>query len=111
MSAVTRKCVLHTCSLAWQLGMALDACAAVSTGCPGLAPLCCHSEMPTPQVTAGLCSLQLGVELDDKGGVKVDDYSQSSVPSIFAIGDVSNRIPLTPVARMEGTYFARHLYG
>ena len=57
------------------------------------------------------CALQLGVKLDDKGGVKVDDYSQSSVPSIFAIGDVSNRIPLTPVARMEGTYFARHLYG
>lgn len=61
--------------------------------------------------TVCLCSLQLGVKLDDKGGVKVDDYSQSSVPSIYAIGDVSNRIPLTPVARMEGTYFARHLYG
>lgn len=55
--------------------------------------------------------LQLGVELDDKGGVKVDKYSQSSVPSIYAIGDVSNRIPLTPVARAEGTYFAQHLFG
>eukprot|EP00891_Asterochloris_glomerata_P007600 jgi/Astpho2/7600/Aster-02504 len=61
--------------------------------------------------TQGLGLEELGVKLDDKGGVKVDDYSQSSVPSIYAIGDVSNRIPLTPVARMEGTYFARHLYG
>ena len=51
------------------------------------------------------------MELDDKGGVKVDDFSQSSVDSIWAIGDVSNRIPLTPVARMEGTYFAQHLFG
>ena len=58
-----------------------------------------------------LLALQLGVELDDKGGVKVDDFSQSSVDSIWAIGDVSNRIPLTPVARMEGTYFAQHLFG
>ncbi len=56
-------------------------------------------------------ALQLGVELDDKGGVKVDDFSQSNVDSIWAIGDVSNRIPLTPVARMEGTYFAQHLFG
>ncbi len=55
--------------------------------------------------------MQIGVELDEKGGVKVDDFSQSSVPSIYAIGDVSNRIPLTPVARMEGTYFAQHLFG
>ena len=55
--------------------------------------------------------MQIGVELDDKGGVKVDDFSQSNVPSIWAIGDVSNRIPLTPVARMEGTYFAQHLFG
>ena len=55
--------------------------------------------------------MQLGVELDDKGGVKVDKYSQSNVPSIYAIGDVSNRIPLTPVARAEGTYFAQHLFG
>ena len=58
-----------------------------------------------------LLALQLGVELDDKGGVKVDDFSQSNVDSIWAIGDVSNRIPLTPVARMEGTYFAQHLFG
>ena len=73
----------------------------------GPSPLC----LQLASLTVGLCSLQLGVKLDDKGGVKVDDYSQSSVPSIYAIGDVSNRIPLTPVARMEGTYFARHLYG
>lgn len=55
--------------------------------------------------------VQIGVELDEKGGVKVDDFSHSNVASIWAIGDVTNRIPLTPVARMEGTYFAQHLFG
>merc|ERR1712130_680869 len=53
-----------------------------------------------------------GVELDDQGGVKVDEYSRSvSTPSVFAIGDVANRIPLTPVARMEGNMLASYLFG
>ena len=43
----------------------------------------------------------MGVELDDAGGVKVDDFSRSSVPHIYAIGDVTNRLQLTPVALME----------
>jgi pyruvate/2-oxoglutarate dehydrogenase complex dihydrolipoamide dehydrogenase (E3) component len=53
-----------------------------------------------------LCRLfesQVGVELDDAGGVKVDDFSRSSVPHIYAIGDVTNRLQLTPVALMEVT--------
>ncbi|KAK9906912.1 hypothetical protein WJX75_010028 [Coccomyxa subellipsoidea] len=54
----------------------------------------------------------IGVELDDKGGLKVDEFSRSvSVPSIWGIGDVTNRIPLTPVARMEGSALAKHLFG
>ncbi|KAL3141448.1 hypothetical protein ABBQ32_005016 [Trebouxia sp. C0010 RCD-2024] len=61
--------------------------------------------------TQGLGLDKIGVELDEKGGVKVDDFSHSNVASIWAIGDVTNRIPLTPVARMEGTYFAQHLFG
>lgn len=41
------------------------------------------------------------MELDKGGGVKVDEFSRSSVPSIYAIGDVTNRLQLTPVALME----------
>ena len=42
------------------------------------------------------------MELDEKtGAVKVDEFSQSSVPSIWAVGDVTNRVALTPVALME----------
>lgn len=55
--------------------------------------------------------VQVGVELDPKGGVKVNEFSRSSVENIWAVGDVTNRIPLTPVARMEGTQLARHLFG
>lgn len=44
--------------------------------------------------------------------VQVDEYSRSvNVPSIWGIGDVTNRIPLTPVARMEGSALAMHLFG
>ena len=58
--------------------------------------------------TSGLNLADLGVALDDKGAIVVDDYSKSSVDNIFAIGDVTNRINLTPVAIMEGMALARH---
>ncbi|HMA49003.1 MAG TPA: glutathione-disulfide reductase, partial [Magnetospirillaceae bacterium] len=51
--------------------------------------------------TKGLGLEEAGVELDWDGAVKVDAYSQSSVPSIHAIGDVTNRVQLTPVAIAE----------
>jgi glutathione reductase (NADPH) len=41
----------------------------------------------------------------------VDEYSRTTVPSIWAIGDVTNRINLTPVALMEGTCFAKTEFG
>ncbi|XP_059632188.1 glutathione reductase, chloroplastic [Cornus florida] len=53
----------------------------------------------------------VGVELDNVGAVKVDDYSRTNVPSIWAIGDVTNRMNLTPVALMEGTCFAKTVFG
>jgi len=53
----------------------------------------------------------LGVQLDKKGAIQVDDVSHSSVPSIWAIGDVTNRINLTPVALMEGMALAKTLFG
>ncbi|GAA0737200.1 glutathione-disulfide reductase [Sphingomonas japonica] len=52
-----------------------------------------------------------GVELDDKGAIKVDDDNRSSCDSIFAVGDVTNRVQLTPVAIREGQAFADSFYG
>jgi len=51
-----------------------------------------------------------GVELDSKGAVVVDAYSRSSVPSIWAIGDATDRINLTPVAINEGIALANTLF-
>ncbi|KAG0479873.1 hypothetical protein HPP92_010731 [Vanilla planifolia] len=53
----------------------------------------------------------VGVELDKTGAVKVDEYSQTTVPNIWAIGDVTNRMNLTPVALMEGTCFSKTVFG
>ncbi|MBN9000428.1 MAG: FAD-dependent oxidoreductase, partial [Rhizobiales bacterium] len=52
--------------------------------------------------TARLGLESAGVALDAAGAVMVDAYSQSNVPSVYAIGDVTNRINLTPVAIREG---------
>lgn len=52
-----------------------------------------------------------GVELDSTGAIKVDEYSRTNVPSIWAVGDVTNRMNLTPVALMEGTFFAKTVFG
>ncbi|HWA45604.1 MAG TPA: glutathione-disulfide reductase [Hypericibacter adhaerens] len=52
-----------------------------------------------------------GVALDAQGAVVVDDDSRSSVGHIFAIGDVTNRINLTPVAIREGHAFADTVFG
>lgn len=56
--------------------------------------------------TAGLGLESLGVQLGRQGQIVVDDYSQTAVPSIYAVGDVTNRINLTPVAIREGHAFA-----
>ncbi len=52
-----------------------------------------------------------GVALDAVGAVKVDAYSQSSVGSVHAVGDVTNRLNLTPVAIREGHAFADTVFG
>ena len=56
--------------------------------------------------TAGLGLEAAGVELAPNGAVCVDDYSRSSVDTIWAVGDVTDRIALTPVAIKEGHAFA-----
>ncbi|SMO56742.1 glutathione-disulfide reductase [Paracoccus laeviglucosivorans] len=61
--------------------------------------------------TKGLGLEQVGVKLGDKGEIVVDEYSQTSVPSIFAVGDVTDRVNLTPVAIREGHSFADTVFG
>jgi glutathione reductase (NADPH) len=61
--------------------------------------------------TEGLGLERAGVELGQKGQVKVDADNRSSVPSIFAIGDVTDRVQLTPVAIREGHAFADTFFG
>lgn len=61
--------------------------------------------------TLGLGLEAAGVVLTDNGAVVVDDYSQTNVPSIFAVGDVTDRIALTPVAIREGHAFADTVFG
>jgi glutathione reductase (NADPH) len=56
--------------------------------------------------TAGLGLEGLGVGFGRQGQIIVDDYSQTAVPSIYAVGDVTDRLNLTPVAIREGHAFA-----
>jgi glutathione reductase (NADPH) len=60
--------------------------------------------------TAGLGLEAAGVRLADDGAVVVDEYSTSSIDSIHAIGDVTNRLNLTPVATAEGMWLAKTLF-
>ncbi len=61
--------------------------------------------------TKGLGLESAGVALDDKGGIRVDAENRTSCPSIYAVGDVTNRVQLTPVAIREGHAFADTVFG
>jgi glutathione reductase (NADPH) len=52
-----------------------------------------------------------GVELDDSGAIIVDEYSKTTCKSIYAVGDVTNRAQLTPIAVREGHAFADTVFG
>jgi glutathione reductase (NADPH) len=52
-----------------------------------------------------------GVKMDDNGAIVVDEDSKSSCDSIYAVGDVTNRVQLTPVAIREGQAFADTVFG
>ena len=60
---------------------------------------------------AGLGLETAGVALGDNGEIKVDLDSRTNVPSIYAIGDVTDRVQLTPVAIREGQAFADSVFG
>jgi glutathione reductase (NADPH) len=61
--------------------------------------------------TADLGLQEIGVELGENGAVIVDRYSATTVPSVYAVGDVTDRIALTPVAIREGHAVAMTLFG
>ncbi|MBS4050353.1 MAG: glutathione-disulfide reductase [Methylomonas sp.] len=60
--------------------------------------------------TADLGLESVGVMLDKEGAVKVDEYYQTNLPSIYALGDVTNRVNLTPVATAEAMALVNRLY-
>jgi glutathione reductase (NADPH) len=61
--------------------------------------------------TAGLGLENAGVALGARGAVKVNEWSTTNVPTIHAVGDVTDRINLTPVAIREGHFFADRMFG
>jgi glutathione reductase (NADPH) len=61
--------------------------------------------------TSGLGLESAGVEVDAVGAIRVDADNRSSCPSIYGVGDVTNRVQLTPVAIREGQAFADTIFG
>jgi glutathione reductase (NADPH) len=61
--------------------------------------------------TAGLGLEHLGVNMNPSGAIEVNEQFQSSVPSIYALGDVIDRVQLTPVALAEAMALVENLYG
>ena len=83
----------------------------VMTGCDDMAAdavLFATGRVPNVE---GLGLEEAGVQLGEKGQIKVDQNSRTSVPTIFAVGDVTDRIQLTPVALREGHAFADSQFG
>lgn len=60
--------------------------------------------------TEGMEIESRGIKLDKNAAIIVNDQYQTNVPSIYAVGDVTNRVNLTPVALAEGMFLARRLY-
>ena len=61
--------------------------------------------------TAGLGLENAGIEPGDNGQITVDEYNKTSCPSIYAVGDVTDRVQLTPIAIREGQAFADTVFG
>ena len=53
----------------------------------------------------------LGIAMGRNGAIEVNEYSQTAVPSVYAIGDVTDRVNLTPVAIREGMAFVKTVFG
>jgi glutathione reductase (NADPH) len=102
---------LHTGTAVMHLERAADGISAKPTDGPARrfdAVLYATGRVPN---TAGLGLEAIGVRLGRRGEVVVDRFSQTSVPSVFAVGDVTDRVSLTPVAIREGHAFADTVFG
>lgn len=73
----------------------------------------CHILLATGRKpnTKNLGLEDVGVDMDKQGSVKVNEFSRTTVDNIYAVGDVTNRLNLTPVALMEGSAFAANVFG
>ena len=68
--------------------------------------------LPTLPASVSLALMQtVGVEVNKQDAIIVDEYSRTSVDNIYAIGDVTDRLALTPVAIMEGMAFTATVFG
>jgi glutathione reductase (NADPH) len=61
--------------------------------------------------TKGIGLEEAGIKLNEKAAIEVDEFSKTTVDNIYAIGDVTDRVNLTPVALAEGEAFVRTVYG
>ncbi|PPR83769.1 hypothetical protein GOBAR_AA36948 [Gossypium barbadense] len=73
-------------------------------------PFSTISSETTGGVGGNLGLESVGVKINKNGAIEVDEYSRTTVPSIWAVGDVTDRINLTPVALMEGAALAKTLF-
>jgi glutathione reductase (NADPH) len=85
------------------LDVALDGCSDMNVDCV------MYATGRVPNVK-GLGLENAGVETAEDGSIKVNEYSQTNVPHIYAVGDVTNRVQLTPVAIREGQAFAETVF-
>jgi len=106
-------CILLKSTVSSLLRRADGTLEAAVSGVPG-GTLECDTVMfatgRTPN-TARLGLAAAGVALDEAGGVAVDRFCRSSVANIYAVGDVTHRLALTPVAIREGAAVAMTLFG
>ena len=58
----------------------------------------------------GILSEELGIKLAKNGGIEVNEYFQTSIPNIFAVGDIINHVNLTPVAIRQAVVVANYLF-
>ena len=89
---------------------AQDYCAILSDGTRVMADRVMFAIGRRPNVE-GLGLEAAGVKLNDKGAIAVDGFSRTSIPHIYAVGDVTDRVNLTPVAIREGHAFADTVFG
>ncbi len=85
-------------------------CAHLSDGNPVSADQVMFAIGRPPHIE-GLGLERAGVRLAENGGVEVDAYSRTTADTIYAVGDVTNRVNLTPVAIREGHAFADTVFG